>query len=279
MDQFNGKTAVVTGAGSGIGRALVRHAASQGMRVAAVDVHEGRLAALQAEIEKEGGTIIVQALDVADASAMAAFGERCISELGTPDLLFNNAGILRVGETWSHSTDDWQTILGVNVIGVLNGINTFLPHMLEKSSPSHIVNTGSVGSLVSAPGMAQYTATKMAVRGISECLAFDLAAREAPIGVSLLCPGPVLSSISDSLMGIEPSSEVVEAKDHMLAGTPDFKTPDEAAEIVFNAVRENRFWIFTHPFENYLTDMFGRIAGADNPVYREVEWDQAADKA
>lgn len=273
MDQFNGKLAVVTGAGSGIGRALAKHCASQGMRVAVADVHAGRLETLRAELEQEGATVMTHPLDVSAADAVAAFAERCRAELGAPDMLFNNAGILRAGAAWSHSVDEWQTILSINVMGVVNGLNAFVPAMIEEGKPAHIVNTGSVGCLVAAPGMAQYTVTKMAVRGITECLANDLAASGAPIDVSLLCPGPVLTSISDDLLGIEAASEVVEAADHMMAGQPDFITPDECARLAFEAIRERRFWIFPHPFNGYLTARTQDIVEGRNPSYVEVEFD------
>jgi len=273
MDQFNGKTAVITGAGSGIGRALAQRCAREGMRVALADVHEGRLNDLQASLEESGAQVITCALDVADADAVSSFAQQCCSQLGVPDLLFNNAGILRIGEAWSHSPQDWQTILSINVMGVVHGINAFVPQMLEAEKPAHIINTGSVGSLVAAPGMAQYTAAKMAVRGITETLALDLAARESQIDVSLLCPGPVLTSIGDELLGIEASSEEVDPAEHLMAGQPDFITPDACAERVFEAIRERRFWVFSHPFNQYLKDMTEAIVAGENPVYREVTFD------
>lgn len=273
MDQFKGKVAVVTGAGSGIGRALAKRCAAEGMRIAVADVHAGRLETVSAQLASDGCTVMTQTLDVSDAGAVTAFAQRVRSELGAPDLLFNNAGILRVGETWEHSPDEWQTMLSINVMGVVHGINAFVPAMLEEGKPAHIVNTGSVGSLVAAPGMAQYTATKMAVRGITECLANDLAAKDAAIDVSLLCPGPVLTSISDELMGIAAASEVAEAADHLMAGQPDFISPDECAERVFGAIRERRFWIFPHPFNNYITSMTQDIVAGRNPAYTEVQFD------
>jgi len=273
MDKFSGKFAVVTGAGSGIGRALARRCAREGMDLAVVDLHEGRLNTLRAELESEGAVVLTRALDVSDAAAMADFAEQCRGQFGSPDLLFNNAGILRIGETWSHSAADWRKMLDINVMGVVNGLNAFLPSILEEGKPAHIVNTGSVGSLVAAPGMAQYTAAKMAVRGITECLAHDLASNEARVDVSLLCPGPVLTSISDDLMGLEPGDNEVTPSEHMMAGQPDFITPDDCADCVFDAIRNRRFWIFTHPINNYLIAMTKSIVADENPVYREVEYD------
>ena len=140
--------------------------------------------------------------------------EQAAADMGGLDAVVCSAGLVRPGGILETSPDDWQIMFDVNVMGVVNGINALLPAMMDADKPAHIVNTGSVGSLVSAPGMAQYTATKMAVRGISESLAFDLAARESKVRVSLLCPGPVLTSISDPLMGIEATDHVVAPDDH-----------------------------------------------------------------
>jgi NAD(P)-dependent dehydrogenase (short-subunit alcohol dehydrogenase family) len=273
MNEFKGKTAVVTGAGSGIGMGLATRCAREGMRVALADLHEGRLNTLRARLEDEGAEVLTCAVDVSDSSGVTAFARQCEEAFGVPDLLFNNAGILRVGEAWSHSPDEWMTMLSINVMGVVNGISAFVPAMIEADKPAHVVNTGSVGSLVSAPGMAQYTAAKMAVRGISESLAFDLAAREAKVGVSLLCPGPVLTSISDDLMGVAATDQVVAPEDHMLAGQPDFITPDDVAQCVFDAISQERFWIFTHPLNRYLETMNSAIVEGRNPEYREVVFD------
>lgn len=275
MDQFNGKLAVITGAGSGIGRALAKRCAAESMRLAVADVQPGRLESLSAQLEAQGTTVMTHALDVSDAAGFTEFAERCHAQMGVPDLLFNNAGILRFGETWSHSSEDWQKVLAVNVMGVVHGLNAFVPLMLEAGNPAHIVNTGSVGSLVAAPGMAQYTAAKMAVRGITECLVHDLAAKDASIDVSLLCPGPVLTSISDELLGIEAGNEEADPAENLMAGQPDFMTPDQCVDSVFSAIVERRFWIFPHPFNGYINEMTGAILEGRNPVYREVEFDSA----
>ena len=130
MNEFKGKTAVVTGACSGIGMGLATRCAREGMRVALADLHEGRLNTLRARLEGEGAEVLTCAVDVADAAGVEAFSLQCRDAFGVPDLLFNNAGILRVGETWSHSPDEWRTILGINVMGVVNGINAFVPAMI-----------------------------------------------------------------------------------------------------------------------------------------------------
>ncbi len=274
MDQFKDKIAVITGAGSGIGRALALKCAAEGMRVGLADLQVGRLEAIAGQLQKTGTEVSSSAVDVADPAQLINFADQVISTYGAPDLLFNNAGILRVGEAWSHSFEQWQQILSVNLMGVVNGLNAFVPAMIEAGKTAHIVNTGSVGSLVVAPGMAQYTATKMAVRGITESLLHDLKARQSPIDVSLLCPGPVLTSIGDELMGLEPGDRVAEPTEHLMAGQPDFISPDEVAETVFQAIRERRYWIFTHPFNTHLETMNRAMLEGHNPEYREVEFDR-----
>lgn len=271
MKDFKNKTAVVTGAGSGIGRALALRCAEEGMNIAIADVQPARLDSLREALASTGVKVLSFNLDVADAAAQHAFAQDCIETFGPPALLFNNAGILRVGDAWSQSSDEWERIFSINVLGVVNGINAFLPSMLDHGKPAHIINTGSVGSLVAAPGMAQYTATKMAVRGITETLAYDLAAKAARIDVSLLCPGPVLTSISDDLLGIEPGDE---SGDHLMAGQPGFITAEDCASRVFAAIAERRFWIFTHPFNGYLRDKMDAIVRGEYPRYSEVVFDE-----
>jgi NAD(P)-dependent dehydrogenase (short-subunit alcohol dehydrogenase family) len=274
MEEFKGKVAVITGAASGIGKALARQCVAEGMHVAIADLHFEGLSALAGELESEGARILAVAVDVSDIAAMQAFAQRCVAELGAVSLLFNNAGILQVGLTWTHSAEEWGKILAVNVLGVVNGINAFVPGMIASGIPAHIVNTGSVGSLVAAPGMAQYTACKMAVRGITESLAYDLAATGAAIDVSLLCPGPVATGISDGLLGIAPGSEESKANAQMLSEQPDFITPQQCSERVFQAIRARNFWIFTHPFNGHYKRSTDAILSGSNPVYVDVEFDK-----
>jgi NAD(P)-dependent dehydrogenase (short-subunit alcohol dehydrogenase family) len=273
MDNFAGGVAVVTGAGSGIGRAIAMQCAREGMHVAVADVMASRLASLEQELKAEGVNVLAREQDVSDPDAVNAFAGEVLDTLGVPRLLFNNAGILQIGETWTGTPESWQKLMSINLMGVVHGLNAFVPAMLEAGEAAHIVNTGSVGSLVVAPGMAQYTASKMAVRGVTESLLYDFAAHQAPIGVSLLCPGPVLTSISDELMGVAPGDGSTPPTEHLMAGQPDFIPAEQVATQVFDGIRAGDFWIFTHPFAGYLEDTFGAIVAGRNPAYREGVFD------
>ncbi len=274
MDELKGKVAVITGAASGIGKSLAQRCVQEGMKVAIADRHLEGLTALASELEKQGAQVLAVAVDVSDAASMQAFAQRCVAELGAVALLFNNAGILRLGKTWAHTAEEWATMFSVNVMGVVNGLNAFVPDMIASGVPAHIVNTGSVGSLVAAPDMAQYTACKMAVRGITESLAYDLAAIDAKIDVSLLCPGPVSTPISDELLGLTAGSEESKANVKMMEELPDFITSEQCAERVFTAIRERNFWIFTHPFSGYYKRTTDAVLNGVNPVYSEVDFDK-----
>jgi len=272
MKEFHGKLAVITGAGSGIGRAIAGYCAREGMQLALADVHPDRLDSVAKELEP--AHILTHALDVSDADAFHNFAHRCCSEFGAPHLLFNNAGILKLGPVWSHSYQEWEHFLSVNVMGVVNGLNAFVPAMLDAGKAAHIINTGSIGSLIVAPGMAQYGASKMAVRGITESLAYDLAELKAPISVSLVCPGPVLTSMSDDFLSGETSDGLHDPAAHLMAGEPGFIPPEECAARIFDGIREKRFWIFTHPFNQFLKGKLDAIVRGENPVYEEVTFDK-----
>ncbi|WP_101756656.1 SDR family NAD(P)-dependent oxidoreductase [Oceanicoccus sp. KOV_DT_Chl] len=273
MDDFKDKLAVVTGAASGIGRAIALRCAEEGMNVALADISIDKLSSLANQLRAKGVKVLAQEVDVSSTTSMQNFAKLCRAELGPVDLLFNNAGILRIGQLWEHTHAEWETMLSINVMGVVNGINAFVPEMISSGRHCHIVNTGSVGSLVAAPGMAQYTACKMAVRGITECLAHELAGEEATIDVSLLCPGPVMTSIANDIMGIESTNEEIDSSDHMMADQPGFITPEQCAACVFEAIKARKFWIFSHPFTGYYKEQTDAILSGSNPTYAEVEFD------
>jgi short-subunit dehydrogenase len=278
MNELGGLTAVVTGAASGIGRALAARAAREGMNVAIADVNKVALDSLAEELSALGVQVLVRVLDVSDAHAMNDFATECFGRFKTVDLLFNNAGILRVGCSWEQGAESWQRIISINLMGVVNGVNAFLPRIVEDGNAAHIVNTGSVGSLVAASGMAQYTACKMAVRGFTESLSLDLQMLQAPVGVSLLCPGPVSTHIADAVitanMGADADPAVLdEIRAATVSADPNFITPDVCADKVFDAIRRGQFWIFTHPFTGYYREQTDAILNGENPRYSEVHFD------
>ena len=278
MNKFKGLTAVVTGAASGIGRAIATKAAGEGMNLGLVDMDLPALESFAKELEQQGVSVFFQRVDVTDAKAMLDFANSCFERFNTVDLLFNNAGILRVGGAWEQSAEDWQTMLSVNVMGVVNGVNAFLPRILEAGNNAHIVNTGSVGSLVAAPNMGQYTTCKMAVRGLTECLYLELKMQRMPVNVSLLCPGPVSTNIANALIGSflgdDPDPEkLAEVKAATEAADPNFISPQACADTVFDAIREEKFWIFTHPLSGHLHKLTQALVNGENPEYSEVKFD------
>jgi NAD(P)-dependent dehydrogenase (short-subunit alcohol dehydrogenase family) len=244
---FSGKTAVITGAGSGIGAALARHAAGLGMRLVLADVAEQRLADIAAEV---GGTAEVLAVptDVTSAEAVEQLAARAYDELGPVRLLFNNAGIESTGPLWALTPERWDLMMRVNVYGVFHGINAFVPRMLADGGPADIVNTSSIGGLSTGPFQGAYIASKFAVQALTECLHMELQAQGAAIAVSVVTPGPVATQIFEDAVALEGSPGLDEYRTTMRTMLHDQgMTPDQAASIIFEGVAAGRFWIFTHP--------------------------------
>jgi len=223
-----GRSAVVTGAGSGIGRALALHAAAQGMAVAACDIDA---AGLRETMVLLGDGHYGEAFDVTDGEMLQTFAQHVAAALAPIALLFANAGILRQASITAMPISDWKALFAVNVIGMVQVIQTFVPHL---GDPAQIVVTGSTGSMVTHPGLAAYCATKHALWPISEVLRAELADAGKPVGVSLLMPGPVATHIFTSA-----------APDR--AEPDDSISPGEAARIAFEGALADRPLILTHP--------------------------------
>ena len=202
LDDLTGRTAVVTGAGSGIGRALALALTREGMAVHAVDIEA---AAVEATADSAGGAITPHVTDVADAAAVDALAEEVFATHATVNLLCNNAGVFQGGLAWERSADDWAWALGVNLHGLIHGVQAFLPHMIEAGEPGHVVNTASMAGHVCAPYAGPYQVSKFAAYGYSESLGHDLAAVGADIGVSVLCPSLVATGIGTSSRNRPPS--------------------------------------------------------------------------
>ncbi len=261
MDSFRGKTAVITGAGSGLGLALARALANEGAQLVLADINAGDLAAAEAEICALKAKATSCVTDVSWAGSVDALAERARSHFGAVHLLFNNAGVAVSAPLWESSEADWKWVTGVNLLGVVNGIRSFVPAMLKQREPAHIVNTASVAGLISPPGFSAYTVTKHAVVALSEVLYQDLqkanAEHGASVGVSVLCPAYFPTRISDSARNRpaalrDPTSAAPQTENESAAQVRHAVergklSADDIARIALDAVRAGKFYILPHP--------------------------------
>jgi NAD(P)-dependent dehydrogenase (short-subunit alcohol dehydrogenase family) len=249
MKELRGKVAAVTGAGSGLGRAMAIAFACEGMHVALADMNEAGLASTHSSVQAAGVKALSMRLDVAKANEVDAFAERTVNELGGIHVVCNNAGVAVSGAAWENSEAEWQWILGANLWGVIHGVRAFTPRLIAQND-GHIVNTASVAGLISPPGMAAYCVSKHAVVTLSEALHHDLRQRGSAVGVSVLCPAYVPTGIADA----EPPQPAAKSKERLAQEAQLRKavasgklSADDVARTVVNAVRADRFYILTHP--------------------------------
>lgn len=256
MQNFTDKVAVVTGAAEGIGKAIARAAAAEGMKLVLADIDAAALDALAAEFAAADVPVLALRTDVSSPEQVDALADAAFARFGAVHLLVNNAGVAVAKSVWETTPKDWEWVLGVNLYGVTNGLRAFVPRMLERGEAGHIVNTASVAGLLSVPALAAYNASKFAVVTVSEGLHHDLALRQAPIGVSVLCPSWVKTRIAESgrhRLGEEGAVQAGASVQSQKIGQAVFQavqagiTPDSVAESVFAAVRAGRFYIVTHP--------------------------------
>ncbi|HEY7910080.1 MAG TPA: SDR family NAD(P)-dependent oxidoreductase [Thermomicrobiales bacterium] len=253
MNEFPGKVAVVTGAASGIGRAIAAQAAREGMRLVLADIEAAPLERTAAELRATGADVLAVPTDVSRAEEVAALAEQTVAAYGAVHLLFNNAGVATGGPIWERPLAEWEWVMGVNLWGVVHGIRAFVPLMLAQEDAGYIVNTASIAGLVTAPALGIYTVTKHAVVALSEVLAAELAQRNAHITVSVLCPSWVQTrileagrnrptAIQNAAPGDDPAGNAA-IRQLVESGMP----PEQVAEEVFAAIRDERFYILTHP--------------------------------
>jgi len=270
MFEYRDKVAVITGAGSGFGREFARIAQARGMHLVLADVQEDALRATEAEMREAGAQVFAHRVDVSDAASMDAFAEAALARFGAPHLLFNNAGVGAGGLVWESTLTDWNWVLGVNLWGVIHGIRTFVPAMVEASRSQsgyrgHVVNTASMAGLLNPPNMGVYNVSKEAVISLSESLYHDLDLIGAPIGASVLCPYFVPTGIMDAErnrpipVGALTRSQQVGRENSRKAVTSGKVSAEDVGRMTFEAIDEGRFYIYSHP--HALGNLEARMSG------------------
>jgi NAD(P)-dependent dehydrogenase (short-subunit alcohol dehydrogenase family) len=256
MKEFKGKVAVITGAASGIGRGIAERCVSEGMKVVLADIDDANLAKAETELKTLGGAVLGVRTDVSKRSDVERLARQTLEAFGQVHLLVNNAGIGAGGSPWEATWNDWEWVIGVNLWGVIHGVKVFTPLMLAQNVEGHIVNTSSAAGLVVGGGFAPYSVTKHAVVALSESLYLTLKRRSALVKVSVLCPGLVRTNIANSEQHrptdfknepVEMSPEMQAGLDLMKAAIEAAMPPPQVADRVFDAIKNEQFYILTHP--------------------------------
>jgi NAD(P)-dependent dehydrogenase (short-subunit alcohol dehydrogenase family) len=278
MKDFKDRVAVVTGGASGIGRGLAERFGAEGMKVVLADIEEKALKQAEAEFREKGVDVLAVQTDVSKAEEIEKLAQQTLNAFGAVHIVCNNAGVAGAwGATWENTLADWNWIMGVNLWGVIHGVRTFLPIMLQQGEEGHIVNTASLAGLM--PGAGIYGVTKQAVVALSESLYNELKLANAKIGVSVLCPAWVNTSIADAARnrpaelanlaepGPDPRREQIDevVRNFLKNG----KSPAEIADQVINAIRDEELYIITHPeMDGIIKTRFDNILARQNPVPR-----------
>jgi short-subunit dehydrogenase len=262
ISDFKNKTAVITGAGSGFGLECARIGAALGMNLVLADVQQDALDRAAAEMTAAGAPVLAMRVDVSKAEQVEALGAATLARFGAPSFVFNNAGVGSGGLIWENTLQDWEWVIGVNLMGVAHGIRVFTPMMLEAAAKDpafqgHIVNTASMAGLLNAPNMGVYNVSKHAVVSMSETLYQDLALVTEQISASVLCPFFVPTGISQShrnrpdelkAVGVKPTKSqlIGQAMSDKAVGSGKVSAAD-VAKMVFDAMAANQFYIYSHP--------------------------------
>jgi NAD(P)-dependent dehydrogenase (short-subunit alcohol dehydrogenase family) len=280
MNDFQDKVAVVTGAASGIGRALAHRFARAGMRVVLADVEPEALEEAGREVGSSGAATLAVRTDVSKAADVEALAKATLDRFGAVHVVCNNAGVAQGGLTWTHTVADWEWILGVNLWGVIHGVRVFTPIMLSQGGEGHIVNTASLAGLFSGPGTAIYNVTKHGVVTLSETLSQELLMLGSPLRVSVLCPAFVATRIMDAERNRPaelgdrgerpPNYELQDAIGRQLIAAGS--SPAMVADCVLEAVRAERFYVLPHPeWKDQIQLRMENILAERNPSPPDLE--------
>lgn len=258
MKQFKNKVAVITGAASGIGRAIAERCVQEGMKVILADIEKAALAETEKALKAQGEIVIAVPTDVSKAEEIEKLAQKTLDAFGAVHLLFNNAGVVPNGGStiWKSQYADWEWVIGVNLYGVIHGLHTFVPIMLEQDTECHIVNTASMAGLVSYEFLVSYHVSKHAIVALSENLYHSLAQQKAKVKASVLCPGWVKTNFLNAERNCPPALSVnrnmtparirnIQKAQNSMA--ENGLSPHNIADMVFAAIREDKFYIITHP--------------------------------
>ena len=281
MNEFEGRTAVITGAASGIGLALAERFAAARMQVVMADIQADALEQAVKKLEERQARVIGVVSNTMLRESVQALADRAIAEFGKVHIVCNNAGVAATRSApgtgiWEVPTADWEWVMGVNFYGVLYGLQAFVPHMLAHGEPGHIVNTASLAGLM--PGGGTYGVSKHGVLNLTETLYNDLKARNAKIGASVLCPGFVNTRIFDAERNRPaelqtgqpaPAAELLAMGQALLAQGKD---PAEIAQIVFESIEQERLYILPHPaWDGFVRARVEHVIGRQGPATLDFE--------
>jgi len=275
------KVAVITGAASGIGRAVAERCAGAGMKVVLADVEESALVAAERAFKDAGADVLGVRTDVSRADEVEALAGRAVERFGAVHLVHNNAGVAAGGLMWELPLADWKWVLGVNLWGVIHGVRTFVPLMLAQGDEGHVVNTASLAGLTSTPFLGPYSVSKHGVVTLSETLLKELAMQGAKVKVSVLCPGLVRTRIGES--GRNRPAQLEHERDDDASAVDAMSSgafqqlveagmdPAAVADQVLEAVRQERFWVLTHPeLDQAIRSRADDILERRNPVAQSL---------